>query len=125
MSRGLGKWQRWVWGTILSHGKPMTFEDFRAALDRAAGVGPDMVLRPSVARSLRRALHGMTETGGLIAMGDGGRTEPFRYFIHPLWIGTMGKTPEADALIKALENDPGAEKAAAVSMAKMFAPSIR
>ena len=35
-------------------------------------------------------------------------------------IGMMGKTPEADALQKALTADPGAAKAAAKWMAEMF-----
>lgn len=60
----------------------------------------------------------MASNGGLLAIGDGGRAEPFRYFIHPLVIGMMGNTPDADALQKALEADPGANAAANKFMAE-------
>lgn len=119
MSRGLGLMQRVLWFTIRQHGKPMTFDEIRAAL--LVGAEPGVGLRSSSERSLRRALHRMAENGGgLIAIGDGGRADPYRYFIHPLIIGMMGRTPEADALQQALEADPGAEKAAAKAMAEMF-----
>ena len=45
----------------------------------------------------------MVSGGELIALGSGGRADPHRYFIHPIIIGMMGKTPEADALYNALE----------------------
>ena len=115
MSRGLGKLQRVLFATIQQHGKPMTFDDIRA---EAIG-GDDVKLTASFERSIRRALHRMVTDGGLIAIGDGGRADPYRNFIHPLIIGMMGKTPEADALQQALEADPGAERAAAKSMAEM------
>jgi hypothetical protein len=122
MSRGLGKLQRALWETIRQHGKPMTFDDLRATILQGIGAEDGAKLRPSFERSLRRALNRMAENGGgLIAIGDGGRAEPYRYFIHPLIIGMMGKTPEADALQQALEVDPGAEKAK--WMAGMFPQS--
>jgi hypothetical protein len=101
----------------------MTFEDIRAVIRQGNDLEADTKLRPSFERSLRRALHRMAENGGgLIAIGDGGRAEPYRYFIHPLIIGMMGKTPQADELEQALEADPGAEKAAAKWMAEMHKP---
>jgi hypothetical protein len=120
MSRGFGSWQRYLWSMIRRHGKPMTFDDIRAAIDRASGAPKGARLRPSVERSMRRALHRMVSNGGMIAIGDGGRAEPFRYFIHPILIGMMGDTPEASALRAALEADPGANKAAAKAMVEMF-----
>jgi hypothetical protein len=119
MSRGLGKLQRVLFATIQRHGKPMTFDDIRA---EAIGDDGDR-LSASFERSLRRALHRMAENGGLIVIGDGGRADPYRYFIHPLIIGMMSDTPEADALRQALEADPGAEKAVAKWMAEMFPQS--
>jgi hypothetical protein len=117
MSRGLGRLQNALLMTIRQHGKPMTFDEIRA---EALG-GRDGRLSASFERSLRRALHRMAEDGGgLIAIGDGGRAEPYRYFIHPLVIGMMGKTPEAAALQQALEADPGADMAADKFMARMF-----
>ncbi len=89
----------------------MTFEEIRAA--RLVGAEPGVGLRPSPERSLRRALHGMASTGELIAIGDGGRADPYHYFLHPLFIGMMGKTSEADALQHALEAELGAGRAVA------------
>ena len=63
----------------------------------------------------------MAKSGGLVAIGDGGRADPYRYIIHPLVIGMMGDTPEAGALQQALLADPGARKAAAAKeMGRMF-----
>jgi hypothetical protein len=120
MSRGLGKLQQVLWATIRRHGKPMTFGDIRA---EAIGGADSGRLSASFKHSLRRALHRMVSSGALIAIGDGGRADPCRYFIHPLVIGMMGKTPEADALQQALEADPGAKRAAAKVMAEMFPQS--
>ena len=104
---------------IRRHGKPMTFADIRAA---AIGDDRDVKLSASFERSLRRALHRLAhpDVALLIAMGDGGPGDPLRYFIHPMAIAFMGKTPEALALQAALEADPGANEAAARCMAKMF-----
>jgi hypothetical protein len=47
----------------------------------------------------------------LITIGDGGRSDPYRYFLNPIGIALMCSEPEAEALWKALEADPGAEEA--------------
>jgi hypothetical protein len=49
----------------------------------------------------------MVKDGGLIAIGNGGRGDPFRYFIHPLIISRMGDTPKARALWQAFEARSG------------------
>ena len=41
-------------------------------------------LYPSLERSLRHALQVMVSNGGLIAIGGGGRADPFRYSIDPM-----------------------------------------
>jgi hypothetical protein len=68
-------------------------------------------------------LHQLTSSLYLIALGDGGMAEPYRYFIHPVMIGMLEKR-EARALQKAFKADGGAEQASAVAMMQMFsAPS--
>ena len=79
MSRGMGKMQRSLMAEICLNGKPMTFEEIRASIRKGINAAPDAKLRASFERSLRRALHTMTNGSVLIAMGDGGRGEPFRY----------------------------------------------
>src|SRR5258708_4275420 len=107
MSRGLGKLQRVLFLTIRRHGKPMTFEDMCAE-----AIGDDDVpLTASFERSIRRALHRMVSDGMLIAIGGGGRADPYRYFFDPIGIVFMCGEPEAKTLWKALEADPGAEEA--------------
>ena len=105
MSRGPGRLQRALWQAIQQHGKPMAFAEIRAEVVEAG-----IWVSPSLERSLRRALYRMVSDGELIALGSGGRADPHRYFIHPMIIGMMGKTPEADALFKALKADPGAAR---------------
>lgn len=89
-------WQRWIVYTIRRHGKPMTFEEIgRAGLDQA-GAPPDARLRPSAARSMRRALHSMVKDGAIVALGAGGRAEPHRYFLSIITLGlTCGDDYEA------------------------------
>jgi hypothetical protein len=120
MSRGLGRLQNGLLAAIRGHGKPMTFADIRAHIIQSIGAQPDEKLRVSFERSLRRALHRLTSDHMLIAMGEGGPGEPLRYFIHPLFIGMMGDTPQALALREALEADSGANEAAAGFMARML-----
>ena len=95
MSRGFGKTQNDLLAMIRQRGKPMTFEDIRRAIWQGAGRRGIPKLRITVERSLRRALHRLTDRWHLIAIGDGGLGDPLRYFIHPSMIGMMGETPEA------------------------------
>jgi hypothetical protein len=90
MSRGLGKTQTALLLTIRLHGKPMTFAEIRASVRRHRDMQPDERLRPSFERSLRRALHRLVEEWELIAMGEGGRGEPLRYFVHPTRLYRQG-----------------------------------
>jgi len=93
MSRGQGKLQRSIWGTILQHGKPMTFAEMRG--------GPH--IGDSFERSARRALQKMVKDDVLIAIGTGGRGQPFRYFPHPFLIGMMDDKAKARELLQALD----------------------
>jgi|SRR6516164_8854522 len=113
MSRGLGKMQRMILSIIRNRGKPVTFADMYSN----DGTKPDA--SPFV-RSVRRALHKLVKDGTLIAIGDGGRGDPFRYFFHPILMRLMCEDKEEyDALCKAVEADRGAEEAVAKVMMRM------
>jgi hypothetical protein len=75
MSRGFGRLERGVMALIEGTGKPMTFVAIRTAMETKS--------RPTFdERSLRRALHRLTEKCMLIAMGNGGPGDPLRYFFQ-------------------------------------------
>jgi hypothetical protein len=90
MSRGPGRLQleRALFAEIQLHGEPTTFEDIRALIRKDFDLADDTKLDPWLERSLRRALQRMVTNGGLIAIGGGGRADPFRYFIHPMIIAS-------------------------------------
>jgi|SRR3954451_6220115 hypothetical protein len=116
MSRGPGKWQRALFTTIQLHGKPMTFQEIRAQIRKAREVEHYSafewsLLYSSFERSLRRALHGMVKNGALIAIGSGGRGDPFRYSIDPMMMALIGTGEEFTALMDELKADPGALQA--------------
>jgi hypothetical protein len=57
--------------------------------------------------------------GELIALGDGGRKEPHRYFFHPMFLAVREKSdPEVPPLQAAFNADPGAELAVATDATK-------
>jgi hypothetical protein len=112
MSRGFGWLQRNLFTIIRQHGKPMTFEDIRAVIRQQFEMEDGTKLYPSFERSLRHALHGMVKGGGMIAIGGGGRADPFRYFMDPMIIAMVSKTAEeGGAWLDALAADPGADRA--------------
>jgi hypothetical protein len=115
MSRGLGVLERILFQTIQRHGKPMTFGEIRA---EAIGDELDVRLSASFERSIRRALHGMTKKG-LLAIGGGGRADPFRYFMDPILIAMASNSAEEGrAWLDALAADPGANEALNKCLAK-------
>jgi hypothetical protein len=104
MSRGLGKVQRMLLGLIREFGEPMTFDQMRLAM----GLTDKLESWPLLKRSLRRALHSMVvNSGELIALGNGGRADPYRYFFHPVTLYLM----KDQALQEAFDADPGAKEA--------------
>jgi hypothetical protein len=118
MSRGPGKLQRALFLTIQRYGKPMTFDDIRV---EAMGDG-GFLLAVSIERSLRRALHRMVNDGALIAIGAGGRADPYRYFIHPMIMLMMcSSREEIDTLWRVYTADRGGAEA----LNKCFAPAIK
>jgi hypothetical protein len=129
MSLGLGRMQRMLIDLIREHGRPMTFAEIGAAVKGAVTAGePDperrstlewWVCRPAFQRSLRRALHSLLDCW-LIALGEGGRAEPHRYFIHPMTIYMEEDPALKQALQAALDADPGAREATRRDEAKMM-----
>jgi hypothetical protein len=106
MSRGPGYIQRHLVAMLRRHGKPMTFADMQRQVLRDVGAPPGNVLRVSVQRSIRRALHRLVRDQGLIAIGDGGRGDPLRYALHPMLMAFMGydnDSEEAKAMLAAVE----------------------
>ena len=114
MSRGLGKVQRMLLGLIREFGAPMTFDQMLLAI--GLQTKQRTKLEPSLKRSLRRALHSMlVNSSELIALGNGGRAEPYRYFFHPVTLYLM----KDQALQEAFDADPGAKEAIRRDTAKL------
>ena len=119
MSRGPGALQRALWTMIRQHGKPMTFNDMRADIRKQCDKDGTRysslewsLLYSSLERSLRRALQRMVRDDVVIAIGDGGRADPHRYFVHPKIMREMCSTEEEfTALLEVFAEDPGASKA--------------
>ena len=90
----------------------MTFEEICAAIRQEAELEAGARLPPSFERSLRRALQRMvSHGGGLIAIGRGGRADPFRSFMDPLLIAMAMTKEQGKAWLDALAADPGAAQA--------------
>jgi hypothetical protein len=91
-------------GLIREFGEPMTFNEMRLAM----GLTDKLEEWPALKPSLRRALHSMVvNSGELIALGNGGRVDPHRYFFHPVTLYLM----KDQALQEAFDADPGAAEA--------------
>jgi hypothetical protein len=95
--------QRYLWQTICTHGKPMTFAEIRNVAANATILPGSMKLIPSAERSLRRALQTMVRDESLIALGSGGRGDPHRYFLNPLVAVVAGNKAKFDAWSEALQ----------------------
>jgi hypothetical protein len=73
--------QRWIFATLCQQGKPMTFAELRTLAEPDAALG--LALRgDSLESSLRRALNGMIRDKIIVALGTGGRADPYRYAIN-------------------------------------------
>jgi len=99
MSRGLGKLQRF-WLAVAAKGGVWTFDEIcRSAWPEAYEPGFEM--SSSLKRSLRRALKKMVDEHTLIALGNGGPADPFRYCINPSLFST--NDARRDDLMKHLQ----------------------
>ena len=85
MSRGPGKMQRWLVCILIYSGREtMTFAEIRASILKAWD-NRFPSLYPAMERSLRRALKRLADDEIVLAIGDGGRADPTRYCLHPLF----------------------------------------
>jgi len=87
-------------------------------LQHAAVNDPNRKLYPTRVRALRRALKGLCDSGVLMAVGDGGPSDAYRYCINPLVAAIGGTKEQYDKAIAMLQADPGANVAMAKWMAK-------
>ena len=89
MSRGHGKIQQVLWGIMLHHSRPLTFEEILGKGER---------WHPNRERSARRALHSIVKDGTFVTIGKGGRADPFRYFFNPMMFDLIPDRKTAKAL---------------------------
>ena len=100
MSQGLGWLQCWLLYRLVAENpaKAVTFDEILMSIRQSWGVndpGNKELIGPSLKRSLRRALQRLVETEHVVAIGDGGRGDPFRYCVHPLVLASGAGTKEA------------------------------
>jgi hypothetical protein len=129
MSRGPGTVQRYLAELICGSDKPMTFADILACAYPEGSYEGDMAkelgqVNVGRVRSLRRALKSLVDDEFLIAIGEGGRGDPKRFWINPMLIALSGSSSKEDfdrtaAILKA---EPGGTAAANKAWARMTKP---
>jgi hypothetical protein len=120
MSRGLGRLQRALIDLIRKHGKPMTFEKIQAQICVDVRAYPGTPRRMPLEGSVRRALHSLVDVGCLITIGGGGPSDPYRYFLHPMFFALIADREEWEAVVAALDAAPGGREAANRATAKFL-----
>jgi hypothetical protein len=112
MSRGPGKMQRWLVLILIESGREtMTFAEIRASILKSWD-NKFPSLYPSLERSLRRALKKLADDEVVLAIGDGGRADPTRYCLHPVFRGAeLGE--DFNAAFAAVQAMPGGTDALA------------
>jgi hypothetical protein len=112
MSRGPGYIQRNIFQLLRDTKRPMTFAEILACAyppgsfegDMAATLGGANV---GAVRSLRRALHKMVKDGTLVALGEGGRADPHRYYFDAMALAIITKDKaEYEEMTRCLRPDP-------------------
>ncbi len=85
MSRGPGYLQRYLFGLIRQ--RPLTFAEIRKIAQ--SNDITMFITKPSLERSLRRALLKMVRDGAVITEGRGEPRNPYRYHLSPLINATL------------------------------------
>jgi hypothetical protein len=125
VSRGLGYVQRFLWAIMCQSDKPMRFDEIAARAFPEGSFEADMtkVLGGSnVARvrSLRRALREACDDGVPLAVGKGGRRDPHRYCLDPMFAAIVLEKDDYRRASAVVEADPEAVKAANHSAGKLM-----
>jgi hypothetical protein len=116
MSRGPGKLQRYLTDLVMGSDKPMTFADIQAIAFPKGSYEADMAKMfggssVPVVRSLRRALKGLVDDRTLIAIGEGGRSDPKRYWLNPMMVALFSGKEQYERVSATLKTEPGGEAA--------------
>jgi hypothetical protein len=77
--------------------------------DMAKVLGGSSVAR---VRSLRRALRNLCDSSVLLAVGTGGRRDPHRYCLDPLFAAMVGSKEDHKKACAVVQADPGGNEAA-------------
>jgi hypothetical protein len=117
MSRGPGYMQQYLLGVIGQADKPMTFAEIAARAfpegsfeaDMTKALGGSNVAR---VRSLRRALRNLCDSSVLLAVGAGGRRDPHRYCLDPLFAAMVGSKEDYRKACAVVQADPAGNEAA-------------
>jgi len=125
MSRGPGHMQRYLLAVIGQSDKAMTFTEIAARAfpegsyeaDMAKVLGGSNVAR---VRSLCRALRNLCDSSVLLAVGNGGRRDPHRYCLDPLFVAMVGSKEDHKKACAVIQADPGGNEAANNSMRSAF-----
>jgi hypothetical protein len=117
MSRGHGVVQDYLMKLILQSPDPMTFAQIMTIAFPDGSFESDMAMarggsKVGRVRSLRRALRRLCQDGVIMMIGDGGRGDPYRYWLNPMMVALSGNEALYDDLCKRIDADPALTTAA-------------
>jgi hypothetical protein len=91
----MGSLERLMFTNIRDSAEPMTFAVLMESILASEGYNGTFQMwredHASLLRSIRRALRSLIDKGFIIALGRGGRRQPFRYFLNPELFKAAGK----------------------------------
>jgi hypothetical protein len=125
MSRGHGALQDYLMKMILHSPDPMTFAEIMAIAfpegsyesDMAKTIGGSNV---GAIRSLRRALRRLCDDSSIMMIGEGGRSDPHRYWVNPMLLALFGDKTWYDEVRKRIDADPALTAAANASAGRFM-----
>ena len=125
MSRGHGALQDYLMKMILHSPDPLTFAQIMAIAFPEGTYESDMAKiiggsRVGAIRSLRRALRRLCDDGSIMIIGNGGRSDPHRYWLDPMMLALSGQKEWYDEVCKRIEADPALTAAANASSRRVM-----